>query len=76
MWQQLYGRQEVDEVQSFPPGNSNTERLGTDRSTEYYVCVKASPALRTFLMIIHLSPTVEKKLENHCPHGKEFLANI
>lgn len=25
MWQQPSGRQQVDEVQSFPPGNSNTK---------------------------------------------------
>lgn len=76
MWQQLYGRQEVDEEQSFPQGNSSTEGLGADGSLECYICVKTSPALRTFFVILRLNSTMEKKLENLHPHSKEFLANI
>lgn len=71
MWQQLHGRQQVDEAQSFPRGNSNTESLGMHWSTECYMCVKTSPAPTTFLMIIRSSSTMEKKLESQA-----FLANI
>lgn len=55
---------------------SRVQSLGTDRSTEGCICVKASSALTTFSMIIHLSSTMEKKFEDHYPHRKKFLDNI